>query len=46
MSLLTLFAFEGQAFTQFPQAIHLSGITDACPFSILIAFTGHSLIHL
>ena len=46
ISLLTLLALEGHALTQFPHAIHFSGITEACPFSILIALTGHSLIHL
>ena len=41
-SLRICFAFCEQTFIQWPQTIHLSDKTVACPFITLIAFAGHS----
>jgi hypothetical protein len=35
-------AFWVQTFTQFPQAMHCSAMTVACPLKTLIALAGHS----
>jgi hypothetical protein len=46
VSFLTFFAWAGQMVTQWPQKIQRSSISEALWSVTLMAFTGHSRIHL